>query len=78
MAQIVELEELFPMIPNPNLFPGNGKSKSIFFTIAWAFEWVDITRQTRWTSPDKIRMQRVNQSLIVGIFTCMFFISVVN
>ena len=38
IAQIVELEESFKMIPNSNLFRGNSTLKNHFLTFAWAFE----------------------------------------
>ena len=42
LAQIVELENSIPRIPNSNQFPGNLKSKIHFSTFAWAFGYVSI------------------------------------
>ena len=38
IAQNVELQKSFPMMPNLNQFPGNWTSKIHFLTFAWAFE----------------------------------------
>ena len=37
IAQIVELEKSFPMIPNLNQFPGNWTSEIKFSSFAWVF-----------------------------------------
>ena len=40
IAQMVELQKSFAMIPSSNQFPGNWSLKIHFLTFAWVFEWV--------------------------------------